>query len=443
MCFASQDVVTLITSKRLRISTCFRIQWVFIEVWNIMRLPVLIYLVLLINFFLFHNTSGAESTFTFEKNRTIINDQTHHLQNKQSYPSSAIDDTGNIYIVWVEESDVMFSKSKDNGKTFSTPVKVNDVSGCEWDSPKVAVDKNGKVYVAWLSLRQREWGPGDLRISASTDGGSRFTSSSIVNDDRKQNIRVFPAITIDGKNTVYVSWLDRREKDPDPDKIAHLYFAKSTDGSKRFTKNIKINAGTPGGACDCCQPAINITDGIIYAAWRNTIHNVRDIYVARSEDSGNTFSRGTRVSGDNWSIEGCPNSGPSLAVDGRTIYTAWMTVVSGVPRVFIASSNNGGETFSSRAEMFERDANHPSIAIDEKGRIFAVWEYIRRDHKDIVFAVSYDSGRTFVDRALVNDDDGKAQQELPTINLDQNGKTFILWTDYRLGNSMVFFAKNN
>lgn len=408
-----------------------------------MRLPVLMYLVLLINFFIFHNTTDAESTFTFERNRTIISDQTHHLQNEQSGPSSTIDDKDDIFIVWVEEGDVMFSKSTDNGKTFSTPVKVNDVAGCQWDRPKIAVDENGKIYVAWLSLKQREWGPGDIRISTSDDGGSRFSSSTIVNDDRNHNIRVFPAITIDENDIVYISWLDRREKDPDPDKIAHLYFAKSSNGGKSFTKNIKINARTPGGACDCCQPVINITDGIIYATWRNTIHNVRDIYVAISRDGGNTFSRGTRVSSDNWSISGCPKSGPSFAVDGRTIYVAWMTVVSGIPRVFIASSNDGGETFSSRVEMFERDANHPSIAIDKNGRIFATWEYRRKDHNDIVFAVSYDGGRTFTDRALVNDDNGTAQQILPTINLDQNGKAFILWTDYRLGNSMIFFTKNN
>jgi hypothetical protein len=408
-----------------------------------MRLSAINYYLLLMMLWFGYvvTANGAENTFTFERNRAIVNDQTYYSQDEQSGPSSTIDDRGHIYAVWVEEWDVMFSKSTDDGRTFSAPVKVNDVLGCPWDSPKVAVDRSGRIYVAWLNLKQREWGPGDLRISVSTDGGSRFTSSAIVNDDRKQNIRVFPALTIDGKGTVYVSWLDRREKDTDPDKVAHLYFARSTDGGRNFTKNVKINAGTPGGACDCCQPAINIIDEVIYVAWRNTIRNIRDIYVASSRDGGNTFSRGTRVSSDNWSISACPNSGPSLAVDGGTIYVAWMTVVSGAPRVFISSSSDGGKTFSSRVEMFERDANHPSIAIDGKGRVFAAWEYRRTAHTDIVFAVSYDGGRTFVDRVLVNDDSGTAQQTLPIISLDHSGKVFILWTDFRMGKSRIFFTR--
>lgn len=73
-----------------------------------------------------------------------------------AYPSLASDDN-NIYIVWDDQrngdtSDIYFSKSSDNGKTFSTDRIVNDETGTWHKKPSIAVS-GGKAYVTWTDFR--------------------------------------------------------------------------------------------------------------------------------------------------------------------------------------------------------------------------------------------------------------------------------------------------
>ena len=57
--------------------------------------------------------------------------------------------TGHIYAVWMNDFDVYFSKSTNNGATWSAPVKT--YGKVSWnDKPILAVSDDGQhVYVAW------------------------------------------------------------------------------------------------------------------------------------------------------------------------------------------------------------------------------------------------------------------------------------------------------
>ena len=73
------------------------------------------------------------------------------------------------------------------------------------------------------------------------------------------------------------------------------------------------------GVCYCCKTAMAIgPDGAIYAAWRHVFAgNLRDMGFTVSRDGGKTFSPLTRVNQDGWSINGCPDDGPAMAVDAK------------------------------------------------------------------------------------------------------------------------------
>lgn len=87
------------------------------------------------------------------------------------------------------------------------------------------------------------------------------------------------------------------------------------------------------------------------------------IAFAASRDGGRSFSAPVRVSEDQWAIEGCPEDGPSLAVDrnGR-VHVVWPTVVTEhnepVKALFHAVSLDGKR--SVREREFQR-AGKPII----------------------------------------------------------------------------------
>ena len=87
--------------------------------------------------------------------------------------------TGRVYAVWMNDFDVYFSKSTNNGATWSAPVKT--YGKVSWnDKPILAVSDDGQhVYVAWN-------GPsgGDPYVAQSHDAGATWTQTKVVDSPR-------------------------------------------------------------------------------------------------------------------------------------------------------------------------------------------------------------------------------------------------------------------
>ena len=134
-----------------------------------------------------------------------------------------------------------------------------------------------------------------------------------------------------------------------------------------------------GGVCYCCKTALAAGgDGALYAAWRHVYPgNLRDIAFTVSRDRGRTFAAPARVSQDQWAIDGCPDDGPSIAVDGRgALHVAWPTRVSELGKgIFYSRSTDGGRTFAPRARVDETPggAGHPQLAL-AGDRVVVVWD---------------------------------------------------------------------
>jgi hypothetical protein len=124
-------------------------------------------------------------------------------------------------------------------------------------------------------------------------------------------------------------------------------------------------AAVTGGVCYCCKTAIAAgANQSLYAAWRHVYPgNIRDIAFTMSRDGGRTFAAPVRVSEDKWSIEGCPDDGPAMAIDaGSRIHVVWPTLVT-EPRT--AETAEGAEKNSSlRAQRAPRlNVVEPTIAL--------------------------------------------------------------------------------
>ena len=122
--------------------------------------------------------------------------------------------------------------SKQEGSDFTSPVQI-DASTAVADSPTFDISANGRnIYVAWVDTRSSKK---DICFAKSTDSGANFTETTQITDDSLQLDKISPRLCIDSQQKVYLAWSDMRNDDGD------IYFAQSLDGGTSFGTNILIN----------------------------------------------------------------------------------------------------------------------------------------------------------------------------------------------------------
>jgi len=94
---------------------------------------------------------------------------------------------GNVYILWSDQrngesnTDIFFSKSDDEGETWSEPLKVNnDKTDRHQFFCWMAVDStNGNIYAVFYDRRNSRGLRTEVYLARSTDGGDSFTNYKI------------------------------------------------------------------------------------------------------------------------------------------------------------------------------------------------------------------------------------------------------------------------
>jgi hypothetical protein len=311
-------------------------------------------------------------------------------------------------------TDVYAATSRDAGRSFAAPVRVNDVDGDARvggeQPPRVAI-ANGVTTVVWTTK-----GAHGTRLvyARSSDGGATFSRAVDVPGSDAAGNRGWENITIvrptasagaaarghsaptrRGAAYPMVVWLDHRDLAQQDGAVAashHDHAAMSTtlDGvamaqkSKLFVAALDGTAparAVTGGVCYCCKTAIAAAaDGTVYMAWRHVYPgNIRDIAFSYSRDGGRTFAAPVRVSDDHWTLEGCPDDGPALAVDrGGRIHVVWPTLVTEHDAETIAlfyATSHDGKRFTPRQRIAALGMpHHPQITIGFDDAPVVTWD---------------------------------------------------------------------
>jgi hypothetical protein len=219
----------------------------------------------------------------------------------------------NIYVTWTQFdqygvsdpdkfSNIMFSKSTDNGESWSDAIQINQVSGDCVDSDETtegavpAVGPNGEIYVAWS-------GPEGIVFDRSFDQGETWLDDDIFIDPQPtgwdysipgiSRANGLPVTCCDISNspyqgTIYVNWSDQRNGPDDTD----IWLSKSTDGGNTWSEAKRVNDDPPGKQQFFTWMTIDQTDGTIYVVFydrRNYNDRNTDVYMAKSTDGGETF----------------------------------------------------------------------------------------------------------------------------------------------------------
>ncbi|MCB2221414.1 MAG: T9SS type A sorting domain-containing protein [Bacteroidetes bacterium] len=227
---------------------------------------------------------------------------------------AVIDRTNNtIYVTWTQfddygssnpndKSSILFSKSTDEGETWSEALKINEVDGDCIDSDNTvegavpAVGPNGEVYVAWA-------GPEGIVFDRSLDGGETWLDEDIFVSDfpggwdyaipginRCNGLPITVCDLSGGPNhgTIYINWSDQSNGANDTD----VWIVKSIDGGDTWSDPIRVNDDPPGKQQFFTWMTVDQVTGYLWFVWydrREYDDNNTDVFMALSEDGGETF----------------------------------------------------------------------------------------------------------------------------------------------------------
>lgn len=291
------------------------------------------------------------------------------------------------------KADVMIARFSADGQTESAPVRVNSQPGIAtaWrgDPPTVAVAADHTIFVAWTAkVDSTSAHATDVYLSASRDNGRTFADPVKVNDDIKPAVHGMHSLTITKDGRIYLAWLDERNVSPMPamdmktnqrtsghhmESNRELFIASSSDGGHTFSANQRVATNV----CPCCKTALAMdNDGRVYVSWRQVLPgDFRHIAIASSIDEGRTFSEMKVVSDDQWMLAGCPVSGPALALsqDG-TLRVLWYSAgKNGETGLYSSESKDHGQSFGQRVLIAGGETFGTPVLLKAGNYFTSVW----------------------------------------------------------------------
>jgi len=332
---------------------------------------------------------------------------------------------GSLWAASKEGGHVVVRRSADRGLSWSVAQRVNRVAeavAADGDSrPKIAIGVQGDLYVTWTKPLSRPY-TGDVRFSRSLDGGQHFDAPLTVHTDRQEITHRFDALAVNAEGKVFVAWIDKRDIET-ARKLrrdypgAAVYVAISSDRGASFAGDRRI----ADHSCECCRIALlPRPDGSVLALWRHVFPpNVRDHALAKIRPDGSADML-QRATFDNWRIDACPHHGPGLAADASgQLHAVWF---SGGSRSGVFYGRLGDGRIGGQRRVGGDGAAHADIAADGR-RILIVWKQFDGQQTQLRAEVSDDHGVSWQPHLLAT----TAQATDQPRALFHDGRFLVFW----------------
>ena len=308
----------------------------------------------------------------------------------------AKDQHENPVLCWTEkvdekgESILKFAKFSISESQFEKPVPVAPSIGTRIHGEsmnKIAFKKDGTLAAVYAVKHPTEENrfAGSIFYTLSSDEGDTWSEPAYLHTDTLPGYgRGFFDLKTLPDGEIGAIWLDGRFGDTYPGSA--LYFAKTEKGAG-FGKDKQIGEST----CECCRTVLFV-DGRdrIHVAYRDILfpsalngQQVRDMVHSISYNNGSTFSDVKRISADNWAIEGCPHTGPTLAANQTGLHAVWYTA-GGDQGLYYTSSDNDGKSFIPRSKVkVSGEVKHPQMIALPDSQLVVAWDEIQKPKENI------------------------------------------------------------
>ena len=220
---------------------------------------------------------------------------------------------GTILMSWTEfdkyasnlpedKSRILFSKSMDQGLSWSDPISVNEKEGDCLDDDNTTegamttIGTDGTYYMTWAFDNKiyfdksvdkgATWMPQDKNIATQVNGWSQIIPGI-------GRCNGMPTIGCDissnkFKGRIYVNWTDQRNGEDNTD----VWVISSGDGGESWSEPVMVNNDNSNRHQFFSWMDVDPITGIVYLVFydrRETSGNATDVFLAYSSDGGKTF----------------------------------------------------------------------------------------------------------------------------------------------------------
>jgi hypothetical protein len=188
---------------------------------------------------------------------------------------------GKLFAAWTEyDGALWFSRSLDDGESFSTPVVIPESNEPAARGPSLAATRQA-VYVAWAAGEEKS---ANLRLAISRDAGATFEPARVVFDGTARSDA--PKLAVDPQGVLHLAYA---EEDAG---ASQVYYARSKDKDGTFEAPRCLSCKQERQAASF--PSLSLgTDRQVYVLWQHhpsVTEASRGLALSLSDDGGHHFT---------------------------------------------------------------------------------------------------------------------------------------------------------
>ncbi len=318
---------------------------------------------------------GASTSFAGEPSRVSL----LRVPDGGIQPQAAVDAKGTLHLIYFRGphggGDIFYVRSRDGGKTFSKPIRVNS------QSQSVIATGNIRGRNSRSAKMAAPMSPGWERAKPSRGPDCALPMLYARMSDEKtafepQRNLIQSAYGLDGGGSlcadeagnVSVAW-HAPETGLEGEGNRRVWIVRSHDEGKTFSAEKAISDGETG-CCGCCgMCAFADHKGAVYVLYRSAAQKVhRDTYLLTAKSLSGKFQSDKL---DDWNIASCPMSSFALGEFGGTVLAAWES--AGQVRFTHIDPASGKHSKPITVPGQGGRRKHPVIAGNAKGETILVW----------------------------------------------------------------------